>query len=138
MKTRLESIMQAEERRADKVRELNVLLQDADIADYVAKLFGEPISGNSVPQQAPTNGNGQSLQNLTLTPAIKFIAENLPNRFQVGDVVKKMQDGGFVFGKRDPATAVRDSIYFLCRGESPIFRVAIKGEGGKPNTYERI
>lgn len=138
MKTRLETIIQAEERRAEKVQELNALLQDTDIADYVTKLFGEPITGTSVPHHAPTNGNGQSLQNLTLTPAIKFIAESLPSRFQVGDVVKKMQDGGFVFGKRDPATAVRDSIYFLCRGENPIFRVAVKGEGGKPNIYEPV
>ncbi|MGH9512458.1 MAG: hypothetical protein ACRD2U_10020 [Terriglobales bacterium] len=139
MKNRLESIMQAEERRAEKVQELNALLQDPDLADYVAKLFGEPLTGiSSQPAQAPANVNGHKLKSLTLTPALKFIADSLPKRFLVPEVVKTMQEGGFNFGKRNPVPAVRDSLYLLCRGEKPIFRVAIKGEGGKPNTYERI
>jgi hypothetical protein len=134
--------MRAEECRAEKVQELNALLQDPDIADYVAKLFGD--TPGSVPTKAapaaplPTNGNGHKLGNLTLTPAIKFIAESLPSRFKIPDAVKVMQDGGFDFGKRDPIPAVRDSVYSLCRGSNPIFRVAVKGEGGKPNIYERV
>jgi hypothetical protein len=141
MKSRLESIMQAEERRAEKVQELNGLLQDPDLADYIVKLFGESLAGVSAkaaPMNASTDGDGQKLKSLTVTPAVRFIAESLPHRFMVSDVVKRMQEGGFNFGKRAPVPAVRDSIYLLCHGESPIFRVAQEGKGGKPNIYERI
>ncbi|HZP63741.1 MAG TPA: hypothetical protein VFB28_10030 [Terriglobales bacterium] len=140
--TRLESIMQAEERRAQKVQDLNARLQDPDIADYVARLFGEPIVpilSKAAPIAANGgNGNGHRLSNLTLTPAVKFIAESLPNRFLIQDVVKVMREGGFNFGERDPIASVRDSVYSLSHGEKAIFRVAVKGEGGKPNIYERI
>jgi hypothetical protein len=137
MNTQLKTIMQAEERRAEKVQELNALLQDPDLADYVAKLLGEKPMPHSA-QTAPINGNGHALRNLTLTPAIRFIAQSLPSRFTVSDVVKQMQDGGYSFGKRKPEIAVRDPMYFMCRGESPIFRVAVPGKAGKPNIYERI
>ena len=139
MNTHLKTIMQAEERRAEKVQDLNALLQDPDLADYVSKLLGEkPVPHSVAAQIAPTNGNGHALRNLTLTPAIRFIAQSLPSKFTVTDIAKQMQDGGFNFGKRKPEIAVRDSMYFLCRGESPIFRVAVAGKAGKPNIYERI
>lgn len=138
MNTRLIDLMRAEERRADKVQELNALLQDPDIADYVEKLLGE----QSVPHRAAVpagngNGNSQKLQNLTLTPAIRFISPSLPSRFTVDDIAKKMQEDGFDFGGREPRIAVRDAVYVLCRGENPIFRVATVGTGGKPNIYEK-
>lgn len=140
MTNRLEALMRAEERRAEKVQELNALLQDPDISDYVSKLFGEPLAVMPKPAShaANGNGNGSKLAHLTVTPAVRVIADLLPNRFLIQDAVKTMQDGGFDFGKRDPVPAVRDAVYLLCRGEKPIFRVAVKGEGGKPNQYERI
>jgi hypothetical protein len=140
MNTRLMTLMQAEERRAEKVQELNALLQDPDIADYVAKLFGDqPVPHGMTPPAANTNGNanGQKLKNLTLTPAIRFISPSLPSRFTVDDIAQKMQQDGFDFGSREPRVAVRDAVYLLCRGDSPIFRVATEGTGGKPNIYER-
>lgn len=140
MKTRLETIMQAEERRAQKVQDLNARLQDPEISDYVAKLFGEPITlfASSKPSSAPANGNGHKLSNLTITPAIKFIAESLPQPFLIDDIVQMLLSGGFRFGKREPHESVRDSVYLLCRGEKPIFKLAEPGQGGKPNKYERF
>jgi hypothetical protein len=138
MNTHLKTIMQAEERRAEKVQKLNALLQDPDLVDYVAKLLGERLTPHIVAQTSPVNGNGHALRSLTLTPAIRFIAQSLPSKFTVTDVATQMQEGGYNFGKRKPEIAVRDSMYFLCRGESPIFRVAVAGKAGKPNIYERI
>jgi hypothetical protein len=138
MKTRIDTMMEAEERRAEKVQELIALMRDPDVADFVAKLFGEPIS--ATPAQ-PVSPNGQGLKlpdSLTLTPAIRFIASGITGRFKVSDLAKKLQGGGFDFGERKPETAVRDAVYLLCRGENPIFRVVEEGKGGQPNIYERI
>ena len=139
-RNRLELLMQgrgAPSRKGTALR--NALLQDPDIADYVARLLGDvPALDSRKSLLTSGNGNGHNLSNLTLKPAIKLIAEGLPDRFVIQDLVDVMTAGGFDFGKRIPVEAVRDCVYTLCRGEDALFMIAEKGQGGKPNTYAKI
>jgi hypothetical protein len=141
MKTRIDEVMEAEERRATKVRDLIERLRDPDVADFVSKLLGErPGSAAVVPGRTDaTNLNGHHpLANMSVTPAIRLIAHALPKSFTVRDVVQHLRNSHFDFGERKPESAVGDAMYFLARGKKPMFRIAVEGKGGQPNEYELV
>lgn len=72
-----------------------------------------------------------------LRSAICVLADTLPSRFTAAEILVQLQERGFKF-VGDPAGAVRDGMYALCRGKSPRFRISESRKGGKPNLYERF
>jgi hypothetical protein len=83
------------------------------------------------------NDTSDSALPIGLRRAICGIADNLPSGFTAAEVLVQLQARGFKFAG-DPAGAVRDGMYALCRGKSPRFRISEAGKGGKPNLYERF
>jgi hypothetical protein len=83
------------------------------------------------------DGASDSAFPIGLRSAICVIADNLPSGFTAAEVLFQLQARGFKFAG-DPAGAVRDGMYALCRGKSPRFRITEAGKGGKPNLYERL
>jgi len=92
-------------------------------ADTAATMFPDGTSDSAFP--------------IGLRSAICVIADNLPSRFTAAEVLVQLQARGFKFAG-DPAGAVRDGMYALCRGKSPRFRISEARKGGKPNLYERF
>jgi hypothetical protein len=98
---------------------------------------------SSGPRDADTSatisrdGTSDSAFPIGLRSAICVIADNLPSRFTATDVLVQLEARGFKFAG-DPAAAVRDGMYALCRGKSPRFRISEARKGGQPNLYERI
>lgn len=72
-----------------------------------------------------------------LRSAICELGASLPPRFTAAEVLVQLQARGFKF-TGDPAAAVRDGLYALCRGKSPRFRISEARKGGKPNLYECV
>lgn len=85
----------------------------------------------------PRDGISDSAFPSGLRRAICVSANNLPSRFTAAEVLAQLQARGFKFAG-DPAGAVRDGMYALCRGKSPTFRISEAGKVGKPNLYERF
>lgn len=139
MKSRIDQVMEAEERRAVKVRELIERLRDPDVTDFVSNLLGERPSIVAPVRTEATNHNGHpSLAKMKVTPAIRLIANALPKNFTVRDVVQHLENSHFDFGDRKPESAVGDAMYFLARGDKAMFRITVEGRGGEPNQYELI
>jgi hypothetical protein len=126
-------VEQVEKQRAEKVAKFLELLRDPDLATYVALLRnGEQPERAKQPFIAPTgfkSGNGIQKTVASLT---------LPEQFTGEDVLRALEEAKFVFSSKDHKGAVRDALSSLTRGETPKFRIVHKGEGGKPNFYERI
>jgi hypothetical protein len=102
-----------------------------------------PPSSGSSPCDSDTartlsrDTTGDSASPNGLRSAICELGASLPPRFTAADVLVRLHARGFKF-TGDPAAAVRDGMYALCRGKSPRFRVSEGGKGGKPNLYERF
>jgi len=102
-----------------------------------------PPSNGSSPRDFDTVGTlscdttGDSTFPNGLRSAVCELGASLPPRFTAADVLLQLQARGFKF-TGNPAAAVRDGMYALCRGKSPRFRISETGKGGKPNLYERF
>lgn len=152
-------IRQAEEiaaRKAAKIGQLQLLIEDPDCADFVLELISNirnfhphpdlnpsnvlmpPVEARiEEPQEkdwatanimrAPVGKNGNGIQS-----AIRHLG-NLPARFTARDVLNELMSRRFRF-VAEPTNAVKDALYALKR-RGEIHQV-IQGSGGKPSTYE--
>lgn len=134
MTNRIEQVLQAEQRRAEKVKALVELLRDPDLADFVSKLTGEaPSVARSVGPKAvqlPSPGRSSGIRE-----AILDAARRLPQPFGVSDIVDLLTREKFPF-TRKPNDQTRTALYFMIRDDNPGFRVKVQGRAGNPSTYE--
>ncbi len=139
MVNRIDTLIEAEARRADKVKQLVTLLRDPDLADFVAKLASgeEPGLPPGRAATAPTWPMASSQEKpTTLRGMIREL--QLPAKFTSKDVLESVH-GKFHFNGGDPLTMVRSAIYTLSRtGPGQAFRVVKKSVSGSEQVYERI
>lgn len=134
MADRLQTILEAESKRARKIEQLVGLLRDPDVQDFVNKLFGGEQS--ALPIEHRSNGNGRQPRSLR---AIIRALDGLPQRFTVMDVIAKLRSQNHNFGDVEPKVVVRDALYTLSRpGAEQVYRVAVPSAGGSLNIYERV
>ena len=128
-------VEQVARRTTEKVARFLEMLRDPDLAPYVAAL-----------RNGHDHNQSPSPVRLAQPPGFKIgngireavIALQLPNRFTGEDVLAALEATDFQFSSRDRKGAVRDALFKLSRGASPVFKIIKKGAGGKPNIYERI
>src|SRR5208337_2573132 len=79
---------------------------------------------------------GRSVVTNGLRSSICGVAEGLAPTFTAAEVLGQLERQGFKF-TGNPAAAVRDALYVLCRGKRPRFRIHEAGKGGRQNIYEQ-
>jgi hypothetical protein len=127
-------VEQVDKRIAEKRARLVELLNDPDLAPYVAVLH----NGHK-PQFAPPVGfkNGHGIRE-----AIRKLLDNESHPFfemqKFGrDNVKNFLDD--LYGKdANSLKAVGDALHHLSTSKNKVLKKVGGGEGGKPNLYERI
>lgn len=72
-----------------------------------------------------------------LRKAVSALAERLPGKFTVPEVLAYLEAGGFYFAG-NPMAAVRGALYSLSRAAEPMFRLTEAGTGGKHNVYTNV
>lgn len=133
MTNRLEQVIEAEERRAEKVADLFDLLRDPDLADIVLKLIG-----GAQATALNCNGSGQSESPGGLRGVIRALGA-LPPKFTTVDVRKQLVSQHYDFKDADPKVAIRDALYTLSReGSGQAFRIVTPSRAGSLNEYERV
>jgi hypothetical protein len=134
MPTRIEQVLESEQRRAKKVEMLIGLLRDPDLSDVVGRLIEE--TPHSKPSTASSNGH-LPVKPGAITEAIRAVATKLPNPFTIHDAVDVLTREGFKF-TRKAKDQVRDSLYFIVREPDTKFRVIEVGRAGKLSRYEYV
>jgi hypothetical protein len=137
-----QAVAQREKERAAKVGMFLQLINDPDIAPYVAMLRnGNGNSSAPKHKAAPTKTK-------RFAPPVGFKTGNgiretittlsLPHQVTVDDVLNGLVAANFKFTGHDLKHTIRDAMAALCKGKNPVFKWVGGGQGGRPKIYERL
>jgi hypothetical protein len=138
-------IEESERLRAEKIAKFLELLHDPDLAPYVSRLTTQVIAPAPKPVRATPMIHARRV---AIAKPVGFRTGNniqqvirdlaLPHRFTAEDVYVALKEARFQFTSTDHRGSVGDALFKLCRGENPVFRIAIPRSNGGQNVYERV
>lgn len=129
----VDSVGLAEKAKTAKREQLLALLKDPDNSELVREFVDAAIR-----QAEESRERVQHISTPTGLKAAILGLRELPEHFNLNDVLRLLEAKHFAFGRSDHRNAVRDALYNMANGERPVVRVVRRGDMGKgePNTYE--